>query len=307
MTYKHLVYCPWTGLGLYNGFRGNGWLKNRIKIFKQFVIPSLQNQSVKDFTLWCSWRPEEKRNPFVKELMQYLETTGLDCVHTFHGICFWDDKYPDDVARDRLLMSLHGSLGELFETVGEAEEVLMTIQPSDDIYHPQAFEWFRESLADAQLSRFNRGYVINYQTKEVCEWNPTTHPPFFTMKFPRAVFLDPLKHFDYSGPYKSHEYAGDNLKCWEINKRGYMVGTHGENISTVFDHPFNGGWWHIDPGVYSEFNLNNIPPLILDQSLRRKVFNRFPYAVKRKLRYLAGEKKTMFRPLIKFFYEWIRG
>jgi hypothetical protein len=86
-----------------------------------------------------------------------------------------------------------------------------------------------------------------------------------------------------------------------------MVGTHGENISTVFDHPFNGGWWHIDPGVYSEFNLNNIPPLILDQSLRRKVFNRFPYAVKRKLRYFAGEKKTIFRPLIKFFYEWIRG
>jgi hypothetical protein len=84
-----------------------------------------------------------------------------------------------------------------------------------------------------------------------------------------------------------------------------MVGTHGENISTVFDHPFNGG--RVGPSVHVEFGLDNIPPLVLDQSLRRKLFNRFPYAVKRKLRYLAGEKKTMFRPLIKFFYEWIRG
>jgi len=306
MSYKHLVYCPWTGLGLYNGFRGNGWLKNRIKIFKQFVLPSLHRQTVQDFTLWFSWRPEEKHNPIVREFMEYMTRTSLDCVHTFHGVCFWDDKYPDDIARDRLLMSLHGSLGELFEVIGEVDEVLMTIQPSDDMYHPRAFEWFRKALSDdTQLARFNRGYVINYQTKEIAEWNPTTHPPFFTMKFPRNIFLDPLKHFDYSGPYKSHEYAGEKMKCVERPEQGYMVGTHGENISTVFDHPFRG---NIAPRAVEIFwSLDYISPLVLDQSFRRKCFNKLPYRVKRKLRYLAGEKKSVFRPLINIFYNWIRG
>ena len=66
MEYKHLIYCPFTGLGLYGGFRGNRWLQNRIQIFKQFVIPSLKAQTNKDFTLWISWRPEEKNNPDIE-------------------------------------------------------------------------------------------------------------------------------------------------------------------------------------------------------------------------------------------------
>ncbi len=70
---KHLMYVPFTGLGLYNGFRGNRWLKNRIEIFKQFVIPSLLNQTDQDFILWVSWRREEKNNPIIKEFKQYLE------------------------------------------------------------------------------------------------------------------------------------------------------------------------------------------------------------------------------------------
>ena len=121
-TVKHLCYVPFSGLGLYSGMRGNAWLRNRIQIFKQFVIPSLQAQSVKDFILWCSWRPEEKHNPLVMELMTYLDgIPDFDCVHTFHGIVFWDDKYSDEVARDRLLTNLHGSLAELTDVVGEVD------------------------------------------------------------------------------------------------------------------------------------------------------------------------------------------
>ena len=37
--YKHLMYMPFSGLGLYNGFRGNRWLKNRIKICKLRIRP----------------------------------------------------------------------------------------------------------------------------------------------------------------------------------------------------------------------------------------------------------------------------
>ena len=68
----HFLHVPWTGLGLYGGFRGNRWLKNRIQIFKQFVVPSLLAQTEQNFILWCAFRHEERDNPLVKELKKYL-------------------------------------------------------------------------------------------------------------------------------------------------------------------------------------------------------------------------------------------
>lgn len=308
MNYKHLLYVPWTGLGLYNGFRGNGWLKNRIKIFKQFVVPSIQNQTAKNLTLWCSWRPEEKNNPIVKEFIEYMNTIKeFDTVHTFHGVCFWDDKYPDDIAQDRLLTSLHGSLAELTDIVGGVDEVYMTLQPSDDMYSKDAMDQIRTALEKKanQAAGFKYGYVINLQTKEIAEWNPKTNPPFFTIKFPRAVFLDPLAHFNHTGPYKSHEYVGDKLKYVQLEDRGFMVGTHGENISTVFDHPFRGN--DVGRTVEVDFGINLTPPLKLEMTARRVLFNKLPYKAKRKLRFLAGEKKWLLRPIFSLVYNWFRG
>jgi len=308
MKNAHLLYVPWTGLGLYNGFRGNGWLKNRIVIFKQFVIPSLQRQSVKNFTLWCSWRPEEKRNPIVRELMAYLDAIPeFKTIHTFHGVCFWDDKYSDEVARDRLLTSLHGSLAELTDAIGDVDNVLMTLQPSDDMYAKWAMEAIQKALepSDVQAAGFKQGYIINLQSKVIAEWNPKTNPPFFTIKFPRHTFLDPLQHFDHTGPYKSHEYIGEKLKYIQLEKRGFMVGTHGENISTVFDHPFRGAT--VDASIQPDFGIAHTPCLKLNMTLRRVCFNKLPYGAKRKLRFLAGEKKWLLRPLFSLVYNWMRG
>ena len=287
---KHFMYVPWTGLGLYGGFRGNRWLKNRIQIFKQFVIPSLEAQTEKNFTLWHSWRPEEKHNPIVKEFIEYLGHTLLSSVHTFHGLCFWDDKYPDAIASDRLLTSLHGSMGELFEEVGQADYVLMTIQPSDDCYRKDAVagiqKIFRET--DLQACGFTKGYVCNYQTKELAEWNPSTNPPFYTIKFPKKTFTDPRLHAEYTGPYKSHEYIGDKLRYGKIEERGFLVGTHGENISTIFNHPFKGQ--QIDAEVLKDFCLDTAEPLKIRFSIRKRILRMLPYKVQRKLRYLIGER-----------------
>ena len=131
----HFLYMPLLGLGLYDGHRGKRWLRNRIKIFKQFVMPSLLNQSCQDFVLWISVRHEDRNDPQIKELKQYLEgVKDFRSVFTYSGVCFWDDKYPDEVAYDRLITAVHGSMGELFNVMGDADTILMTIQPSDDCY-----------------------------------------------------------------------------------------------------------------------------------------------------------------------------
>ena len=176
------MYCPWTGLGLYNGFRGNKWLCNRIKIFKQFVLPTLKAQ--KDFILWCSWRNQERYNRHVKEFIDYLaEVKEFKTVHTFSGVCFWDDKFPDEIAHERLISSLHGSMSDLIN-VTNSDFVLMTIQPSDDCYSKIAIKGIQEvfeKMPNLQAFGFLKGYLMNYRTGELAEYNPKTTPPFFTI------------------------------------------------------------------------------------------------------------------------------
>lgn len=286
----HLLYCPFVGLGLYGGWRGNRWLKNRIKIFKQFVIPSLQAQTNKNFVLWISWIPEMRENKLVQELVSYLETTGLNVCHTYAGVCFYDDKYPDEEAKDRLALSLHYSVSELSAHLGECEYVLMTIQPSDDCYRSDMVEKVRQVFSKQGIEAFGyrQGLIMRYATGEVAEYNPLTIPPFFTIKFKHPVFIDPYLHMQYTGPYKSHEYIAEKLNFVESYERGFLVGTHGENISTVFDHPFKGA--DLDKSALKDFGLENAGPLEIAVSLRKRLLRKLPHKVQRKIRYIFGEK-----------------
>ena len=320
---KHLLYCPVTGLGNFQGFRGNRWLKSRIQIFKQFVISSLQAQTNQDFILWFSWRPEEKNNPIVKEFTKYLRSFSNDLknypIHTFSGVCFWDDKYENEVARERLASALHGSMGELINAIGDCDYVLMTVQPSDDLYHRKAVESIQEAFIkfpQFQAIGYVRGYIMNYLTKEVKSYNPTTNPPFYTIKFPRSDFIDPLKHMKYTSlkrdvdKYKqgitlpSHEYIADCLNYGKIEDRGFLVGTHFDNISTGFNNPYAGE--KMDNLVLKDFGIFDVGPLKVRFSLKRILFHKLPHRVKRKLRFWAGEKKWVLRPFFSIVYNFLR-
>lgn len=297
---KHLMYVPFTGLGKFDGFRGNRWLRNRITVFKEYVIPSLKAQTNQNFTIWISWRREEKKNPYVQELEQWLKTTGIDFVFTYHGVCFWDDKYADEIARDRLMNSLHRSIGDLFDTIGDADEVLMTIQPSDDCYASWAVDFIQKQLVGpVQAGGFQKGYICNYATKEVSDYNPTTNPPFFTIRFTKEVFTDPLKHAQYTGPYKSHEYIVDFLKYEKWDLRGFLVGTHGENISTYFDHPFKGIGYGEEDGfdILKKFGIDCSPILRFRLGWKRWILRKLPHKIRRKVRYWFTE----------VIYDWLRS
>jgi len=284
-NFSHFLYVPFTGLGLFNGYRGDGWLKNRIQVFKQFVVPSLLAQTNKNFTLWISWRPQERNNKQVRELFGYLEDLGLKTIFTYGGVCFWDDKYKDEEARERLIMALHHSINDLVYDL-RGDWVLMTLQPSDDCYRRTMVDEIQKTFSakpEAQAIGYSRGYIMRYDTQQIAEYNPLTTPPFFTIKFPKPVFIDPLQHLEYTGPYKSHEYVGQKLKYFLSDERGFLVGIHGENISTVFDHPFKGET--VNGIVLKDFGLDEVEPLKIKISLAKRILKKLPYRVRRKLRY----------------------
>ena len=313
---RHFLYVPFTGLGLYGGHRGSRWLRNRIKIFKQFVVPSLLNQTNQNFTLWISWRREERGNSDVVGLKNFLDEHGLESVFTYSGVCFWDDKHPDEVARERLISALHGSLKEVVNYVGDVDEVLMTIQPSDDLYEKEMVAKTQEALKDSQAVGYKHGYIINYLTKEIREYNPKTNPPFFTIKFSKGDFIDPFKHAQHTAikhdvgkykkgtPYPSHEYLKDVFGTGHryLEGRGFTVGTHLDNISTVFDHPYNGET--VSSEVLRQFGVYEADKLKVYTGVGRLILKKLPYGVRRKLRYLAGEKKSIFKPIFAFIY-WV--
>lgn len=285
---KMVVCVPFTGLGLYGGYRGDRWLRNRIKIFKQFVVPSLLNQTDQDFVLWVAWREEEKMNLNVDELYFFLKER-FNVVFTYTGCPMWDDKYPDDVARERLFRTLKGALPELMEPLAEADEILWLLQPSDDCYHQNTFASFKKSFADKKdvnVISFQRGFICNYTTMEVLEYNPKTNPPFFCVRYPRKAFFDPGLHMNWTGPFKSHEYIGEKLNEEFFDGRGFLVGCHGENISTHFNHPYGGE--RVEE-ILPSFGLSGVESLSLPFSLRKWVMRHLPHPVRRKLRYWFGE------------------
>jgi len=292
------MYVPFTGLGLYGGHRGKRWLKNRIKIFKQFTVPSLQQQTNQNFVLWVSWRHEDRLDHDVMDLWFDLQEMFPNrIVFTYSGVCFWDDKYPKEEAHARLVEALHGSMGNLINCLGEADTVLMTIQPSDDCYYATAVDEIQATLQDNSLEVFGykHGFVMDYISGRVAEWNPITTPPFYTIKFPREIFVDPIKHVKHTGPYESHEYVKDFLNAYYCDYRGFIVGTHGENISTVFDHPF-AKETEEKPVGFPEF-----APLKLKSSVRKSLMRMLPHGWQRKLRYWLGE--CFYSRL----YRWLRS
>lgn len=314
MKQKLLVSIPFTGLGMYGGFRGNRWLRNRIKIFKQFVVPSLLAQTDQDFILWVCWRRDEKTNKQVIELEKYLKGVFPQVIFTYTGITFWDDKFEDSVAREKLFNTLRLGLPELFDTTAGAEEIIWLLQPSDDCYDRVTVDSVKRAFQSddsMQAIAYTQGYLCNYNTLEILEYNPKTSPPFHAIRFPREIFFDAGKHMTYISlkedvaqykagtPCPSHEYLPRCLKTATFNGRGFLVGTHGENISTHFNHPYGGEKVPID--ILHNYGLQNIKPLVLPVSIRKKILRKLPYRWQRKLRYIFGE---MF---VNKIYEWLRN
>lgn len=294
-----LAYVPFTGLGLYGGFRGNRWLRNRIKVFKQFVVPSLLNQTDKDFVLWIQWRKEERNNKYVneldKDLTLYFDSIGGKRKHifTYGGLCFWDDKFEDKAAWDKLAGNLHNNMPELFDVLGGYDEVIMLIQPSDDLYEADAIRRMKDAFAadkSLQCVGYQQGFHCNYVTGDIKHYNPTTNPPFFAIRFPKDTFTDPIAHMRYTGPYRSHEYAPSHMKYWRLPGRGFMVGSHGENISTHANHPFIGHATHDRNETARVFGIAEAGKFELPKSLRRDLMRKLPHNWQKKLRFVFGER-----------------
>lgn len=273
MKKLHLIYIPWTGVGLHGGFRGNEWFKHRVEVFKNYTLKSLKNQTNKDFVVWCSFRPEERLNPLTREIGMAILSAGLKLVFTFDGLMYTDDKFVEYGLKTRvrnflrmlwdvwyykewkspleilkytwenknktLLKRVERSLNALYRELGTAYDwVYMTRLDSDDMFHKEAVNLIQSQEPERGRSLvFTDGYILNVQTGQVAEWNPPTNPPFHTITFPGYAFFHAKQYLEYYGDFKTHE---DATRCFEpviMDMHKYMISYHGKHISTDWNSP----------------------------------------------------------------------
>lgn len=267
-----------TGVGLNNGYLSDEWYIQRQKIFKEFTLKSLENQTIKNFIVWMTFREEEKSNPLTENLRIILEKSKVNYIFTFHNLMYWDDKFNTDFA-SRILNTLrcirdfyrkrkitltalrqiyYNKNKNLKERLSKALEeiqkkfnnknhrdILITRIDSDDIFHKKALEEIRNSAIKSkkyQAFVFKNGYIYNSKTGELAEYHPKTNPPFYTLKFPKNVFFNAEKHIQFYNGFKSHEDITRIFRYKVLTDFRYCVVIHNpkNHISTIWNHPFRG-------------------------------------------------------------------
>lgn len=284
----HFVYIPVTGVGLYGGYRGDAWFKERIEVFKNYTLKSLKAQTNQDFIVWMSFRPQDWNNLQLHHIETALQLAGLKYVFTFEGLMYHDDKFGGSLAhklrnvarvirgcyRNRTWGDLIPNTLELLQDKNKTlvarlsralpslkpyvnGDVLLTRIDSDDMFHKDAITGIQHLAVDhpkAEAVTMFNGYIYNTTTDEVAEYNPTTNPPFHTIIFAADVFLNPMGHFNSYRGYQSHEDVPYLFKFVALG-RSFCVVTHNpqNHISTGFNHPFRGKL--VDKEVLKDFGL----------------------------------------------------
>lgn len=277
----HIIYIPFRGVGIYDNFRSDEWVRERIEIFNKYTLNSLKNQTNKDFVLWISLRPKDYLHSNYDKLFKYLNGSGLKYVVTYHGLMYWDDKYTYRIIpfiknalrivrgcyrignwrqlpglllnllwnknkslKSRLNESLKILYYYLHEVAAEREWVYLTRLDSDDMLHRDAVHEIQSVQPDVTKAiTMRNGYIYNTSTGEIASYHPNTNPPFHTIVFLSSVFFSTGAHLSHYQNFRSHEDIEKIFNCEELLGRWYCVGIHNKinHISTIWDHPFRGG------------------------------------------------------------------
>ena len=250
MNFTHFICTVFTGRGI-NPFRGDKWYRERVRIFKKYCLPSLLNQTNKNFIHWICFRPEEEDNPITKQLGEYLDKLEYNYVFTFHGQPFWDDKKTNIGLAERMQKSIDC----VKKYIENKKYVYFTMIDSDDMFHEDMVDLIqKEGFEPKKALTPIKGFMLNDDTGQLADWNHPTCPPYYTIIFPYTIFIDAKKQLEYYYPFVSHEDILKVFNCKRMLDDLYCCTVHGINISTHWEHEFRGQEYFYESEKYSILN-----------------------------------------------------
>lgn|SRR3990167_1180151 len=235
---KHIFYTPFTGKGLYGGFRGQDWYRLRTEIFEKYTLKSLMAQTSKDFLLWVSFRPEEIFNPVTKKIANAITKSKLQNIMSFNGIMMTDDKVIE--SNNTLKERLEAVLPNVKKAVGDADYIYETNLDSDDMVHTDFSKLVQgEKFRDKGALYCKKGFAYNIQDRLAHWLNPESNQNY-TIMFPQEDYFNAEKRIDYLNNLSSHEQVPKKFDAKQMPDGMYCTVIHGTNISTIWNHPFMG-------------------------------------------------------------------
>lgn len=245
---KNLIQIPFTGKTPKGDNMTQEWFDNRTDIFERYTAKSLHKQSNKDFYVWVTFRPQDATNPNISRIQTALK--GLKYIITFEGTMFTEDRatWHNNNLKERLERTLPAV--SLF--LGNADWIYETNLDSDDTINT---DFSRKIISEQPRDRgafyCRKGYAYNTQDK-LAEWNNPTSNQNYTIMFQREDYVNAEKRLKYLDGFKSHEEIPEKFNADEMPDGSYCTIIHGENISTIWNHPFMG------KEIYSEEEKFNI-------------------------------------------------
>lgn len=224
--FKHFLVTQFNLLQFPLGVEGEDnwvdWTRRRIKLFETYCLPSLLNQSNKNFTwlIYFDKQTPDEFKPLIDELCRN---------HTFIQPRFADgnDEFEKKYLRD-------------IKTLADgAEWLLISRTDNDDCLHKDAIQTIQDNFKqqDNFLISLTSGYTFNVVTKELSHY-------FYPMS-PFITIIEDNSKDNIQGVFcKSHTYwnelrlfmykelLGLNKKSrFVLNKPLWMQIVHGENVS----------------------------------------------------------------------------
>jgi hypothetical protein len=233
----HIVFSiPITGKTPHgDGFKGQEWFDFRAGIFEKYTAKCLQKQTDKEFLVWLQFRPQEKDNPTTQRFIKALD--GLKVIVTYNSPIMMEDKATWH--NDNLLERAERSL-EALQGIIQDEWVVEVGLDSDDCVREDFVEFIKSrEMKDRGAFYMQKGWIYSTQDR-LAEWNNPHSMSIYAIIYPRDIFLDAKKHFDYQQGFNSHEQIPEKFNAELLPDGMYCATAHGNNISTQWEHPYRG-------------------------------------------------------------------
>jgi hypothetical protein len=255
-TQKVIVWIPWgdicsndTQVGGPEWKKGPGnpeWWEHRVKVFERFTVPSLLNQSCKDFLVWVGIAQESKE--FSGPLEDLLRKLGPPFEPFFH------------VARETLGKAQCPPDSMVWKALEMADCVGTVWLDSDDMYHREALEILCNMKVEEGLTAgFRMGYGWNVNTGEVQEYNPRLCPPPFFIRWYTHEARRSVKEYETKWGYHQHHFRLTKApKFKKLPDGKFCVVYHGFQLVGTWDLmlplKMTGP---VEPGILKDFGVTN--------------------------------------------------
>lgn len=203
------------------------WWGKRLEILKKITIPSLKNQTFKDFDIVAAFSTAIPVG-YADEVKDYLKSQGVFIV--------WDYREIKDFVEPFGYL-----ISKYYTERQDVENVILVNLDSDDFYFPTAMEEVNKiPVKDGQVYIFRNGYVYDIPSGKVARYEGIVPPPFYAITYTRKALSDADNLSDYIEHYNlrvEHPHLKKCKRTVEMPDNLFVYVFHDSNVTSSLNNP----------------------------------------------------------------------